>query len=302
MTQNLRIERTDQAKFDALADFPYEAHVLEWGDLNIRYVDEGLATRGVALLVHGEPTWSYLYRKMIPLLVESGFRCIAPDWIGFGRSDKVLHDDWYVIERHCESLRHLIDTLDLAGITLVCQDWGGPIGLRQAVDLPDRFDRLVIMNTWLHHDGFEYSDGIRAWRNAATDPALLGGDMPCGTIVAGALQREGHDRQAVTNAYDLPFGSLEAKAGPRRFPWCIPFAQPVEGNAADQQRCFDALLSWKGPINLIWGDADPVFPYGWAESWAAMLPGASLDRIAGAGHFLQEDAGEDVAHAIIGRL
>jgi haloalkane dehalogenase len=238
---------------------------------------------------------------VIPRLVAAGHRCIAPDLVGFGRSDKVVDEDWYVVERHCERLRALIETLDLRRITLVCQDWGGPTGLRQAVDLPDRFERLVIANTWLHHDGFEYSPGIRAWREAALDPAKLGGDMPIGRIVAGSLRRPGHDRAAIARAFDAPFPSTESKAGARRFPFCIPFAEPVAGNAADQARCFEALKRYPHPIHFVFGDADEVFPFSWAERWHAVVPGSTLDRIAGAGHFVQADAPREFVDAILRR-
>lgn len=299
----MRVHRTPEERFaPLLPSFPYEPRYIEAGGLRSAYVETGLGERGVALLLHGEPTWGYLYRKMIGPLAAAGFRCVVPDHIGFGRSDKVLDDDWYTTERHIERTRLLIETLDLRRIMLVCQDWGGPIGLRQAVDMPDRFVRLVIMNTWLHHEGYEYSQGARNWRAMATNPEALGGDMPTGRIVAGTLRRPGHDLEAVTAAYDLPFEGYDTKAGARRFPACIPFGEPIGGNAADQQRCFDALLHWTKPVHFAWGDADPVFPIEWGERWASLMPGATFDRIADAGHFLQEDAGEDVAAAILARI
>jgi pimeloyl-ACP methyl ester carboxylesterase len=170
--------RTPDANFRDLPDYSFAPHYLDWRGLRVHYLDEGPRGAPVMLLLHGEPTWSYLYRRIIPRLVAAGHRCVAPDLVGFGKSDKVTDDSWYVIERHCETLRFAIERLDLRRVTLVCQDWGGPTGLRQAVDMPERFARLVIANTWLHHDDFEYSPGIRAWRAAATDPGKLGGDMP----------------------------------------------------------------------------------------------------------------------------
>jgi haloalkane dehalogenase len=245
------------------------------------------------LLVHGEPTWSYLYRHWVAPLVELGYRVIAPDHVGFGRSDKPVDDDFYVIERHCERIRHLIDTLDLRRISIVVQDWGGPTGLRQVCDQPDRFERVFILNTWLHHMGYEYSDGIRFWRQMALDPERLGGDMPTGRIVAGSLRRPGHDLDALIAAYDAPFAGIESKAGARRFPWCIPFGEPEAGNAVDQERCYHALPTLGLPIHVAFGDADGVFTWEWAQQWQALLPGATLDRIEGAGHFPQEDATDD---------
>lgn len=293
--------RTPDARFANLPGYTFAPHYLDWRGLRVHYLDEGPRGAPVMLLLHGEPTWSYLYRQIIPRFVAAGHRCIAPDLIGFGKSDKVTDDAWYVIERHCETLRFLIEALELRRITLVCQDWGGPTGLRQAADMPERFARLVIANTWLHHAGFEYSPGIRGWRAAAIDPNKLGGDMPTGRIVAGSLRRPGHDVAAVARAYDAPFTEPASKAGARRFPFCIPFGEPEAGNANDQQRCFDALIRYPQPVHFVFGDADAVFTWSWAERWHSLVPGSTLERIAGAGHFVQEDAPADLADVILRR-
>jgi haloalkane dehalogenase len=294
--------RTPDERFDSLPEWPFAPHYLDVGGLRVHYVDEGTPDGEVFLLVHGEPTWSYLYRRWIPRLVDAGFRVIAPDHIGFGRSDKVIDDDWYVIERHVEVQRALIDALDLSRINVFCQDWGGPISLRNACDGPDRFARLFIANTWLHHDGYEYTDAIRNWRDMALDPERLGADMPIGTIVAVSMRRPGHDTDALRAAYDAPFTGSESKAGARRFPWCLPYAQPESGGAAWQQRCYQRLRSWSGPIHFVWGDADEIFTWDWAQQWAASVPGATLDRIEGAGHFVQEDASDDCVDAVLARV
>lgn len=294
--------RTPDERFDALADWPFEPRYLDVGGLRVHYVDEGDPAADVFLLTHGEPSWSYLYRRWIPRLVDAGFRVVAHDHVGFGRSDKVVDDGWYTIDRHVDVQRSVIDELDLRRVHLFCQDWGGPISLRNACDQPERFARLFVGNTWLHHDGYEYSDGIRVWREMATDPGRFGGDMPTGRIVAGSLRRPGHDVEAVAAAYDAPFVGVESKAGARRFPWCLPFAEPEAGGAAWQQRCYDRLQTWDGPVHLVFGDADQVFPWDWAERWASVIPGATLDRMAGAGHFLQEDAPDDCVDAVLSRL
>lgn len=294
--------RTPDERFTALPDWPFEPRYLDVDGLRVHYVDEGPSDGEVFLLTHGEPTWSYLYRHWIPRLVEAGYRCIAHDHIGFGRSDKVVDDDWYVIERHVEVQRALIEALDLQGINLFCQDWAGPISLRNACDLPERFRRLFLGNTWLHHEGFEYTEAIRQWRAVSQDPALLGGDMPTGKVVARAQRRDGHDVDAVSAAYDAPYTGVESKAGARRFPWCLPFANPVEGGADWQQRCFEQLQGWDGDVHLVWGDADHVFTWEWAQAWASKIPGATLDRIEGAGHFLQEDAADDCVDAVLRRM
>jgi haloalkane dehalogenase len=301
-----RFIRTPDSAFAHLVDFPYAPHYLDWCDLRMVHIDEGPMNAPVALLIHGEPTWSYLYRKMIPPLLAAGYRCIAPDLPGFGRSDKPVDDQWYVIERHVERVRHLVDSLNLSRITLFCQDWGGPIGLRQVVDQPHRFERLVIMNTWLHHDGYVYSPGIRQWREAATHRMWLAwtrGDLPCGAIVARSLGRPGHDRNWIEAAYEAPFvDRWVAKAGPRRFPFCIPFAEPLAGNAVDQARCFAALKALGLPTHFIFGDADPVFTADWARTWSAQMPGSTLDFIHGASHFVQEEAGAEIVERFLARL
>jgi haloalkane dehalogenase len=295
------VVRTPDERFSSLG-WPFEPHYLTHPDgLRQHYVDEGPAdaARGTFLLLHGEPTWSYLYRDWIGPLVSLGYRVVAPDHFGFGRSDKPTDEDWYTIARHRAALAHLVARLDLRRIHLVVQDWGGPIGLCTAMDDPDRYDRLFLANTWLHDDTYEYGEGVRFWRALATDPAHFGGDMPTGTIVATALQRAGHDLSAVRAAFDAPFVGEPSKAGARRFPFCIPFAEPVLGDAAVQAEARRRLRATTLPVHLLFGDADPIFPWAWAEQWAAEIPGATLAAIAGAGHFVQFDAAADCL-AVIG--
>lgn len=290
--------RTPESHFENLPDWPYAPHYLEWEGLRVHHIDEGPKDAPVALLTHGEPTWAYLSRKMIQPLLDLGFRVIAPDLAGFGRSDKPVDDNWYVIERHCERLRHLIETLDLKDITVFVQDWGGPTGLRQAVDMPERFSRIVIMNTWLHHEGYAYSDGIKFWRDSACNPlwlAAMEGYFPSGAIVALSAQRPDADREAIRQAYEAPFlDGGESRAGTRRFPWCIPNWEYEAGNGKDQERCFEALKTPGKPVHVIFGDADGVFTAEWGKQWASMIEGATFDTIPQAGHFVQEEAGDEV--------
>jgi haloalkane dehalogenase len=298
--------RSPDAAFDDLVDFSYAPNYLEWDGLRTHYVDEGPKDAPVALLLHGEPTWSYLYRKMIPPLLAAGYRCVAPDHIGFGRSDKVLDDRWYIIDRHIERLAGLIERLDLNNITVFVQDWGGPIGLINAVASPERFSRLAILNTWLHHNGCEYGPGIRAWREAATNRhwlAWMRHDLPVGAIVRRSCVRPVADVAALEAAYEAPYqGSVKAKAGARRFPWCIPFAEPEAGAAERQAQAFDALKNWAKPVNVIFGADDPIFTPAWGEKWAGMIPGATFDTVDRAGHFCQEDAGEDIVARLFKRI
>jgi haloalkane dehalogenase len=268
-------------------------------------VDESSAgdERGTFLLLHGEPSWSALYEHWIPDLTAAGFRCVAPDLIGFGRSDKVTDDDWYTYERHVGAIAHVMRELDLRHVHLVVQDWAGPIGLRQLVDDPDRFDRAFVFNTWLHHDAHEYSEGVRFWRSLAVDPERLGGDMPTGRIVAGTMRRPDHDREALTLVYDAPFTTFESKAGARAFPTMLPWVEPERGGALAQERCYRSLTTEPPcPVHVVFGDADPVFPYEQGVQLAASIPGATIDRIPNAGHFVQADAPADCLEVIRRRL
>jgi haloalkane dehalogenase len=296
--------RTPDERFESIG-WDVGPHYLVHPDgLRQHYVDQRPTgrERGTFLLLHGEPTWGYLYRDWIAPLVEAGFRVVVPDHFGFGRSDKPTNDGWYTIARHRAALDHLIRTLDLDDVHLVVQDWGGPIGLCTADGDLSRYRRAFILNTWLHDDDFEYSEGIRAWRAMALDPEALGGDMPAGRIVSGTLRRPGHDAEAMAAAFDAPFTGYESKAGARRFPVCIPFGEPGLGDAALQSEVRARLRTWPIPVHVIFGDADPIFTPEWGEQWAAEIEGATFDRIEGAGHFLQIDAPIDVLAAVFGHL
>jgi haloalkane dehalogenase len=298
----MKFVRTPDEHFDDI-DWPFAPHYLEHPDgLRQHYVDERPegSPLGTFLLLHGEPSWAYLYRGVIEPLVAMGYRVVAPDHFGFGRSDKPVDDEWYTIARHRQALRHLIDELDLTDINLVVQDWGGPIGLCTAAESIDRYQRLFILNTWLHSDDFDYSEGVRLWREMAIDPEHLGGDMPVGSIVAMTLIRDGHDKEAIARAFDAPFTGFDSKAGARRFPFCIPFAEPELGDGELQALVRVQMRSFTLPIHIAFADADPIFTWEWAEAWSRELPSSTLDRIEGAGHFVQIDAPDDLV-AVIGR-
>lgn len=313
--------RQEQSRFDALDDFRYPAHEHRWQDLTLRYVDEGPRDAPALLLLHGMPTWSYLYRKMLPPLLAAGYRCIAPDHLGFGRSDKPTDIHWYTIARHTEILTTLITALDLRRVTLFVQDWGGPIGLAQAVTMPERFERLVIMNTWLHHPGYEYSPAIHNWnRNwhegglfhrTCPDVGLLlvmsSGLAPRAQVLPMLLGNapvalEG-EAARVYRGYSAPYRGLpdEAFNGYRRFPRSIPLDSYDNGNGAMQTHCYRQLLAWAKPVHFIWGTADDVFTEDWGREWAKRM-NASFDAIEGAGHFLQESHGADIARIAIARM
>lgn len=294
----MTVIRPDDSWFAGLQDFPFAPRYWEWDGLRTHYVDEGPRDGPVALLVHGQPTWSYLYRKMIPLLVNAGYRCIVPDHIGFGRSDKRTDDSWYMIARHVDRLEAFVEANDLRRITLFVQDWGGPIGLIGAMRHPDRYDRFAILNTWLHTEEYEYSPAIRYWRETACHPLWLSwtdGNLPCGAIVASAhIRHEISETAAIRAAYEAPFGGdPAAKAGTRRFPACIPFGDPVAGAADLQIEAHAALRSIDKPVHFLFGDSDLIFPAASGEQWASLVPGSTFDAIPRAGHFVQEDAPQE---------
>lgn len=309
--------RTDEANFTDLPDFPFAPNYHAWQDLRLHYLDEGPQDAPVMLLLHGMPTWSFLYRDMIPGLVEAGYRCIAPDHMGFGRSDKPTDIHWYTIARHTEILTSLIVDLDLTNVTLVCQDWGGPTGLAQAAMMPERFDHLVIMNTWLHHPEYEYSEGIRNWnrnwheggRFHRPKPDLglllvLSGGFAGPEVVFPALM-EGKDPGLTGKAADVykgfsaPYRGLpdEGFNGMRRFPLSIPLDSYHNGNAAAQTLHYRTLLGWEKGCHFIWGCRDDVFTEAWGRQWAGQM-NARFDGL-DAGHFPQNTHGERLVELIL---
>jgi haloalkane dehalogenase len=297
----MKVYRTPDDRFDGLPDYDFAPNYLVWNGLRVHHLDEGPRNGQAILMLHGEPTWSFLYRRMVKTLSAAGYRCIAPDHVGFGRSDKVMDDDWYVLERHVERIRHLIEILDLRDVILVVQDWGGPIGLINAVSDPSRFARLVILNTWLHRPDYPYTDQIHAWRRAAVDPARWR-TMPVQEIMQRTLVRGAGKSDAILAAYEAPYEDQETRAGLRRFPFCLPFAEPVAGGAALQETAFRALAGLPMPKHVMFGDSDPIFPAAHGEAWARQLPGATFDIIKDAGHFLQEDAGPEIAARMLERF
>ena len=312
--------RTPVDNFVALKDYPFEPNYHQWADLRMHYVDEGPEDGPVMLLVHGMPTWSYLYRDFIPALVAAGYRCIAPDHLGFGKSDKPTDENWYSIARHTEVLTSLITTLDLKNITLVCQDWGGPLGLAQALTMPERFARLTIMNTWLHHPEYEYSEEIGRWNKSWKAGGLFARPTPdIGILVALSakqISRESAIPAIVSGAeaefltplgeqlhtgFIAPFLGLPDSAynGLRRFPLSIPFSDYTRGNGAAQTRHFELLKAWDKPVDFIWGGADDIFTEAWGRKWAAHFPQATFHAIADAGHFLQNTHADEITGRIL---
>ncbi len=319
---NVPYVRSPDENFAALDGYPFAPNYIDFEGLRLHYVDEGPRAGPVALLMHGMPTWSYLNRHIIRALTAAGWRCIAHDHIGFGRSDKVTDPAWYSIARHARACTALIEALDLQGVTLFAQDWGGPTGLAQAATMEHRFDRLVIMNTWLPHEGYSYSSAIRNWADGwqpggmyathVPEPVSLGGimmlalghigmDKIAGILATGRLPALPDSAQAILDGYDAPHRGLDgtAYAGPRRFPLSIPIDRPDDPVAIDGARHFEILKAWTKPVHFIWGGTDVIFTAEWGRQWAALYPQARFDLLPDAGHFPQETHGAEIARLVL---
>ena len=285
----MRVYRTPDERFDSLPGYPFGARYVEQGGLRMHYVDEGEGDP--VLLLHGEPTWSYLYRKVIPPVAEVA-RAIAPDYFGFGRSDKPVERDWYTYDAHYLSIERLVDELDLRRVTVVVQDWGGPIGLRLAVSRPDRVERIVVMNTGV----FAGRPPSEQWLQFRQFVRRLDTEMRAGQLVRITCVTELADD--VVAAYDAPFPVPEAKSGMVMFPELVP-TEPSHPSGSAMLAVREGLRAWKRPALVFFSDSDPIFSPRVAERFAELIPGAELlPPVEGAGHFLQEDAGEEVGARI----
>lgn len=281
--------RTPDELLDGLPDFPFTPHYRTWDGLRLAHLDEGGGAPVV--FIHGEPTWSFLWRHVLAPVRDAGFRCVAADHPGFGRSDKPIDLSWYSYDRHVAALTALFEELDLTQATVVVHDWGGPIGLRLAVEQLERVERLVILDTGVFTGHQRMSEAWQAFRDFVERTE----DLPIGMLVRGGCHRDPGD--AVIAAYDAPFPSVAAKAGARAFPLLIPTRPDAPGAAAGSQ-VLDALRADTRPRLVLWADSDPVIPLATGERLAAALGGRVDHVIAGAGHFLQEDAGPLIGETI----
>jgi haloalkane dehalogenase len=260
----------------------------------MHYVDEGRGSP--VLLLHGEPTWSFLWRHVIPEVVGAGRRAVAPDLIGFGRSDKPTDQSWYTYDRHVAGVARLVEELDLRDIALVVHDWGGLIGLRFAVENADRVGRLVILDTGVW-SGRAPSETWLRFREAVRN---VGGELDIARLVESGTQRGLTDE--IRAAYYAPFPTPASKAGALAFPELVPI-EPDHPTAEALVPVREGLSRWDKPAHVIWGAEDAVLPTTIAERFIALIPGATgPELIAGAGHFLQEDAPAEVAAAIVGAV
>ena len=285
--------RTPDDRFEGLAGYAFTPHYIEDDGVRIHYVDEGPADAAPVLFLHGEPSWSYLYRTMIPILVRAGHRCVAPDLVGFGRSDKPASQQDYSYQRHVDWMRALITALDLRGVVLFCQDWGGLIGLRVLTGAPDRFARVVVSNTGLPTGDAKPAEAFLRWRQySQTTP-----NFHIGGIVQGGCV---NDLPAeVIAAYDAPFPDDRYKAGARQFPLLVP-TEPNDPASEANRKAWQILKQWKKPLLTAFSDGDPVTKGG-ERPFQKLVPGAQNQphvTIKGAGHFLQEDKGEELASMV----
>jgi haloalkane dehalogenase len=297
----VHVLRTPENCFANLPGYPFAPHYVDVdtgaGDsatLRVHYLDEGPADAPAVLLMHGEPSWSYLYRKVIPVLTDAGLRAIAPDLVGFGRSDKPAERDDYTYARHVAWMRAaLFDALDLRDLTLVGQDWGGLIGLRLVGEHPDRFARVVTANTFLPTGDNPPGEAFLTWQNFSQTVETF----PVGFIVnTGCTSDLSED---VVAAYDAPFPGEEYKAGARQFPMLVP-TRPDDPASAANRAAWQVLRTFDRPWLTAFSDADPITRGGDA-AFQREIPGCKGQphtTIAGGGHFLQEDRGEELGRVV----
>jgi haloalkane dehalogenase len=306
MSQTAHVLRTAETRFTGLRDFAYAPRYLEvadpsLGQLRMAMIDEGPRTAPVALLLHGEPTWSYLYRKMIPRITAAGFRAVAPDFIGFGRSDKPRGREHYSYAGFVSWLSQFVTALDLRQITLVCQDWGGPIGLSVLAREPGRFAAVLAANTLLPNCEPPPA-GVADWPGdlianwVAT--AAAAEDLPVSGIIAAVCRRA--PTADVLSAYDAPFPDAGFKSGVLAFPGLIPI-RPEMAGVQENRRVWSVLEQFRRPFLTAFSDADPTTAP-WADVFRRRIPGAAGQphtQIRDAGHFLQEEQGEALADVLV---
>ncbi len=286
--------RTPDERFVDLADYPFAPHYLDVEGLRMHYVDEGNPESEVVLMLHGEPSWSYLYRKMIPIVVGAGYRVVVPDLIGFGKSDKPVAVSDYSYAQHVTWLASFLEQLDLQNITLMCQDWGGLLGLRLVGEHPQRFARIVAANTFLPTGDQKPSASFEQWR----DFALNVPELPVGNVIKmGSAQAMSDETIA---AYNAPFPDETYKAGARIFPALVPTTPDNPASAANRA-AWEVLYKWTKPFLTAFSDLDPITRGGDAL-FQKLIPGTNGQKhttITDAGHFLQEDKGEDLAEILV---
>jgi haloalkane dehalogenase len=285
--------RTPDERFASLPDFPYSPHYVDTKGMRVHYVDEGKGE--VILCLHGEPSWSFLYRKMIKIL-SGKHRMVAMDFIGFGRSDKFTEREDYTVQMHKETLEAFIKALNLEQITVVVQDWGGLIGLAAVADMPERFARLVIMNTGLPTGKGKPSEGFLAWRSfVETHP-----DLPIGKSMVRGMAHPEKITKEVEAAYEAPFPDVSFKAGASAWPLLVPIS-PDDSAVAEMRHAREVLSKWNKPALVMFSDKDPITADG-DKFFRSLIPTAKEQPeivIKDAGHFLQEEKAEEISQYIL---
>jgi haloalkane dehalogenase len=294
----MEILRTPDERFVNLPGYNFDPHYVEiqsqFGGLRIHYVDEEPPGAAPVLLLHGEPSWCYLYRKMIPIIAAAGHRAIAPDLVGFGRSDKLARREDYTYQFHVDAMTAFVEASGLTDITLFGQDWGGLIGLRIAAENPDRFARIVVANTGLPTGDQPMTEGFMRWREYSQTVE----NFHAGGIVKGGCATELSPE--VIAAYNAPFPDDSYKAGARQFPMLVPIT-PDDPASEANRRAWEVLRRWEKPLLTAFSDGDPV-TRGGDRVFQKLVPGAQGQphvTITGAGHFLQEDKGEELAQVVV---
>lgn len=288
------ILRTPDERFQDVAGYTFTPHYVSIDGIRIHYLDEGPSTAEPVLLLHGEPSWSYLYRKMIPVITAAGYRVIAPDLVGFGRSDKPASREDYTYQRHMDWMAGLLEALDLQAITLVCQDWGGLIGLRLAAEHEGRFARIVAANTGLPTGDIPMGPAFTAWQQySQTTPHFhVGGIVKGGCVSELAAE--------VIAAYDAPFPDDRYTAGARQFPLLVP-TTPDDPASPANRAAWQVLMKWQKPFLTAFSDSDAITSGG-ERVFQKLVPGAKGQphtTITHAGHFLQEDKGAELAQVVV---
>ncbi|MBW0148748.1 haloalkane dehalogenase [Marinobacter arenosus] len=293
----MRILRTDEARFAGLPDYPFAPHYLDVApNLRMHYVDEGPDSASPVLMLHGEPSWSYLYRHMIPHVAAAGHRVLAPDLIGFGKSDKPAAIEDYSYDRHMEWLTNWLETLDLTDITLVCQNWGSLLGLRLAAEHPHRFRRIIVGNGMLPTGEDRVPTVFTLWKAFASHSPWF----PIGRIVQLGTERT--LSKAELAAYEAPFPTADYKAGARAFPKLVPVSGDDPSGEANKE-AWRVLEKWRKPFITCFSNGDPI-TRGGDRYMQRRIPGAHGQphiTLRG-GHFLQEDSPEDFARIIVDAL
>lgn len=291
--------RTEDKYFENLPDYNFSPNYLtvddtEGGQLRIHYIDEGLKASPVILLMHGEPTWSFLYRKMINILVLAGYRVIVPDLVGFGRSDKPSLRSDYTYQRHVDWIKSVLSQLTLTNVTLFCQDWGGLIGLRIAAEESEKFAGIIASNTMLPTGEHDPGDAFKKWQSFSQEVT----EFPTGAIINGGTTSELSEE--IIAAYNAPYPEEKFKSGARQFPLLVPTSIDDPAYKANKA-AWEVLKMWKKPFLTAFSDSDPITAGGdkIMQKLIVGTKGQQHEVITNAGHFLQEDKGEALAHVII---